>query len=180
MWRIPPHAEKVFSWVIFDVYHREQKMYDWSIATFEGLKKKWWAIIFPITKDKKVLIIKEIQPHMSEWKFWIPAWWIEDGEDILETAKRELEEETWYTENGIQLVKTYNHDDNKIDCEYNYFVATWCEKTSEQKLDWWEKIEVFEMTFDEVLDLMKTDKSFDKFSKKFIENEIIPIKNKLF
>lgn len=177
--KIPSHAKKVFSWIIFDVYHWEQEMFDWSLETFEMLKRKDAITVFPITKDKKVIIIKEIQPWMTNWKYWIPAWWVEEWEESKDTAKRELLEETGYRWE-FELNQTLQYDNSKIDCEFNYYIATNCVKIAEQSLDSWEQIVPIEMAFDELLIFIEEEKTFDKYQKKFIEEQIIPIKDKLF
>ena len=67
-----------------------------------------------IIKDRKVLVIKENKPEiMNKWNF--PSGRVEDGEDILDAAKREVKEETGLE---VQLTKTtgvYNFDSSSQD-----------------------------------------------------------------
>lgn len=54
--------------------------------------------IVPITKDNKIVLVKQYRYPMGQTVLEIPAGKIDQGEnDTLETAKRELKEETGYT-----------------------------------------------------------------------------------
>lgn len=48
MVKIPSHATKVFSGVIFDVYQWEQELFNGNIATFEALRRPSTVIIIPV------------------------------------------------------------------------------------------------------------------------------------
>jgi hypothetical protein len=89
---IPSHAKKVFEGVIFDVYQWEQKMFDGSVETYEKLKRNGTVEIIAVTKDKKIIVLKESQPARSEFTNLISGR-IERGETPLETARKELLEE---------------------------------------------------------------------------------------
>ncbi len=48
MVKIPSHAVKVFSGVIFDVYQWEQELFNGNVSTFEALRRPSTVIIIPV------------------------------------------------------------------------------------------------------------------------------------
>src|SRR4051812_27271853 len=66
--------------------------------TFSYLNFAKGVCILPITEDQKVVCLKQSRHAMKSWEWELPAGMI-DNESLppIETAKRELEEETGYT-----------------------------------------------------------------------------------
>ena len=78
---------------------------------------------------------------------------IEDGEDILDAAKRELKEETGYEAKEFLLWDS-SQTQSKIDEAHYIFIAKGCEKIAEQNLDSGEKIDIEFISFDEFVDVV--------------------------
>ena len=154
---IPENAEIVFKGKIFDVYQWEQEMYDGSTQTFEKVKRPDTVVIFPVLDDGKVLLTKQEQPGKSIFVGSCGGR-VDEGEDILEAAKRELLEESGYTASEWILWKS-EQPQSKIDWAIYVFIAKGCKKVHGQNLDCWEKIELKEFTFDEFLQIAR-DKTF--------------------
>jgi len=150
--KIPSHAKKVFSGVIFDVYQWKQKLYDGTIVTFEAVRRPWTGLIIPILDNGNILLGKEEQPWKWEYITFLggrqDSW-----ETLKETATRELTEETWYEAEEIKLLFSENPWGTKIDWDIKYYIAKWLKKVSKPKLDWGEKIEVFEVSLEDFLHL---------------------------
>lgn len=146
MW-IPKHAKKVFSWITFDVFHYEQEMFDGSFRTFEKLFRDHSINIIAITKDKKILILREQQPGREEF-LSIIWWWWEDWETPEYTAERELLEETGMKCEELVLLKRYRYS-SRIEHDNYLYIARNCEKIAEQNLEVWEKIKVIECDWEE-------------------------------
>lgn len=64
------------------------------------------ACIVPVTADGQVLLIRQYRYATGEYLVEIPAGLIDEGEDALETAKRELIEETSYEAGSIRELCT--------------------------------------------------------------------------
>ncbi len=144
---IPPHAKKVFSGITFDVYHYKQEMFDGSTQIFEKLKRNHSVDIIAVTKEKKIILIHEEQPWRKPFISLVSGWW-EDEENPLQTAKRELLEETGMQSNDWELLWSFSFT-SRIDYQAHLFVARNAEKISEQNLDAWEKIQIIECDWEE-------------------------------
>lgn len=89
---IPKNAKQVFEGIIFDVYQWQQEMFDGSHKTFEMLQRPDTVQVIAV-HDHKVLGLEEQQPGRPMY-FRMPAGRVDEGEDWLTAAKRELLEET--------------------------------------------------------------------------------------
>jgi len=66
------------------------------------------AAIIPFTKDKKVLFVKQYRKPIEQTLYEIPAGLMDETDATpLETAKRELEEETGYRAEQWQVVTSF-------------------------------------------------------------------------
>jgi 8-oxo-dGTP pyrophosphatase MutT (NUDIX family) len=160
----PENAEKVFKGKIFDIYQWEQSMYDGSTKTFEKLKRPDTVVVFPVLNDGTILLTEQEQPGKDPF-IGACGGRMEEGEDVLESAKREFLEETGYEATEYILWKAM-HPASKIDWVVYFFIAKGCKKVKEQELDGGEKISLTPVTFDEFLQIGRNEK--------FMEREIVP------
>lgn len=114
-------------------------MFDGGVKVFEKLKRNDTVDIIAITSDGYIVILEEQQPWRE--KFYGLVWWTcEDGEDPLQTAHRELLEETWLVSVDWTLFNSYMLS-SRIDYKSNIFIARNCEIVGSQNLDpGWEHI----------------------------------------
>lgn len=181
--KIPNNAKKVFSGVIFDVYQWEQKMFNGSFETFEMLKRKHSIQVLAVTKDKKIIVLKEQHPHLKKSFYGVIGGGQEDKETPLQTAKRELQEETGYTSKNWKLIHI-ERPSSKIDWPLYTYVAKNSKKTHEPKLDAGEKVEVMKVSFGEFMkytiskDFMSTGLTFFLLKLNY-QKKLAEFKNKI-
>lgn len=156
---IPLQAKLVFKGQIFDVYQWEQKMYDVSIAIFEKLKRPDTVQVIAVTDDKKIIVQEEEQPS-SDCFFGLPGGRVDEQEDPLNAAKRELLEETGYEAKEMELIRE-TRPYGKIDWVIYHFVARGCKKVAEPRLDVGEKIKTMLVTFEDFVKLAESHKNRD-------------------
>ena len=113
------------------------------------------AIILPVTKEGNVILV--VQPRVfkpSTVGVEVPAGYIEENEDPIASAKRELEEETGYACEEMVLLAKYFQDSGCSAAHNHCFLALNCYKSTDQHLDKDEFVKFFECTFEEALELI--------------------------
>ncbi len=177
---IPPHAKRVFKGAIFDVYQWEQKMYDGSTAIFEKLKRPDTVVVFAVLPDGKILLTEQEQPGKAPF-IGATGGRVDEGEDILAAAKRELLEESGYEASEFSLLDA-RHPVSKIDWVIYTFIAKGLKKVADMDLDAGEKIKLLPVTFDQFSDLIinsQDDKFSDKeLAERFFKAKLDPAKMK--
>jgi ADP-ribose pyrophosphatase len=145
---VPKNAQKVFTGIIFDVYHWTQEMYDGSATTFEMLKRPDTVEILAIVKDK-VIVLNEEQPHAGQ-RINLPAGRVDPTDsDVLSAAKRELHEETGYSMKQWKLLLV-KQPHFKVEWFIYTFVAWEALSEDEPHIDVGEKITVSLEPFEKV------------------------------
>lgn len=160
MGKIPDHATCVFKGKIFDVYQWEQELYDGSKSTFEMLKRPNTVIVIPLMGDQAVYSSQE-QPGKKPYLALLGGR-ANPGEESLDTAKRELLEETGLASTEWQQIRAFSFP-GKIDWTVYFFVARNCEKVAEQKLDAGEKVQLLTTSIDDLVDRIFTDPNFAEY-----------------
>ena len=154
---IPHGAKMVFKGVIFDVYQWQQQMFDGSFQTFERLRRPDTVCVI-LVQDDRILICEDEQPHRGV-KLTLLGGRADEGESTLESAKRELLEESGMVAAHWELFKTYTPV-LKMDWNIHYFIARQPSKQAEPTLDkGGERITLRSVTFDEFLQIA-TGESF--------------------
>jgi ADP-ribose pyrophosphatase len=114
-----------------------------------------WANVVAITKDQEVVLIKQYRHGVQEVLWEFPGGVVDDSEDPLDGARRELLEETGYTtSNIIEVGRFYPNPANQNNLMYG-FLAYDVEKTELQNLDDAEDIEVHLIPLDELIVMTK-------------------------
>jgi ADP-ribose pyrophosphatase len=110
--------------------------------------------VLPITKDNEIICLKQYRHAMKSWQWELPAGMIDnDSDSPLETAKKELEEETGNkAEHWLDLGSFYPSPGSTTE-EIYLFAATGLTAT-EQKLESSEQIELHKLTMQEVKTLI--------------------------
>ena len=161
---IPDNAKKVFGGVLFDVYQWEQELFDGTKTLFEKLKRPDTVVVFPVLDDGKIILTEQEQPGKEPF-IGATGGRVDEGEDILEAAKRELLEESGYEASEFILWDA-QHPTSKIDWVVYTFIAKGLKKVADMNLDAGEKIALKLVNLDEFIEIA--------INKNFVEKEIIP------
>lgn len=136
------------------------KLQDGAIVIREQVVKQGGGgsatIVLPITEDGNIVLV--VQPRVLNHNgigVELPAGYIESGEEPIQAAMRELEEETGYQASEFMKLASYYQDQGCMEAYNHSFLALNCKKVTEQHLDQDEYIHYFECTYEEALELME-------------------------
>lgn len=113
--------------------------------------------VIAITEDGKFVMERQYRHGLGKTCFEIPAGVIEEGEDPLDAAKRELMEETGYGEGKWRKIMTISGNSSTTDNLSHCYVAEGVRKISGQHLDSTEDLEIVLLDTAQVKDLMVND-----------------------
>ena len=149
-WRkpMPSDARMVFKGVIFEVWQWEQTIYDGSAVVFERLRRSDAAQVILVV-DGMILLQEQYQPDTDRF-LSLPGGRCEPDETPLQSAQRELIEESGYESDEWELFQT-DEPTGKIEWKNYTFIARGGGKKQDTALDAGEKITHRWITFDDFL-----------------------------
>ncbi len=116
------------------------------------------VVIMPITQDGNFVMIVQSRPNTEETVVVeFPAGMVDEGEDFKVSAERELLEETGYVADEIYELEEHYQDQGCSKALIKTFVAVRCHKIQEKSLDGSERLEYVEMSYDDILNMIKSD-----------------------
>lgn len=99
--------ELVFHGSIIDFYKDTVKVPNGNIVKWDFIGHKGAAAVVPITKDGKILMVRQYRNALDRYTLEIPAGGLNGvDEPTLMAATRELEEETGYRSEELELLIT--------------------------------------------------------------------------
>lgn len=122
-------------------------MYDGTTQMFEMLKRPDTVQVIPVIGDK-IMIADEQQPGGAWNGLGLFGGRVDEGEEPLAAAKRELLEEAGLESDDWDLYKSYDPH-RKFEWQVHYYIARNCKKVAEPSPDAGEKIEIKPVSFDE-------------------------------
>ncbi len=111
--------------------------------------------IIPLLSKRRILLLKQYRHALKDHIWEIPAGTMDDGESALSCAKRELVEETGYAAERWQNLGVITPVPGYSDERIHIFLATELTPTA-QDLDQDEIIRVYEVEFDEAIEMIKS------------------------
>lgn len=125
------------------------------------------VVIIPELSNNKFLMILETRPNtLEEVVLEYPAGMIDEGEQAIDAAKRELLEETGYIAQNFELLEWHYQDQGCSQARIYTYLATNLKKVSNNYgVDDDENIRPITITLEETSNLIATEKIVDANSK---------------
>jgi ADP-ribose pyrophosphatase len=111
-------------------------------GNFQRIVLPSFAIVVPVTADRRFVMIREYKPGVDRVSLNTPAGGLAQGEAPLDGARRELLEETGYTTERWQALGSFVVDGNAGCGRANLFLARDVVRVAAPRLDETEEIEV--------------------------------------
>ncbi len=153
-------SEQVFDGALLKVYRDAVRLPDGSMGAREYIRHPGAVAIVPLFDDGRVLLERQFRyPHHREF-IEVPAGKLEPGEPHLDTAKRELLEETGYAAAEWTRLGVIHTAIAYTDEGIEIFLAKKLEKR-ERKLDQGEFLEVLVVDFAEAVRMIRDGRITD-------------------
>jgi ADP-ribose pyrophosphatase len=150
----------VYDGALLKVYRDEVRLPDGSLGVREYIRHPGAVAVVPLLAGGRVLLERQFRyPHRRVF-IEIPAGKLEPGEPHLETAKRELLEETGYAAQRWSHLGVIHVSIAYTDEAIDLFLA---QDLSQQRrnLDQGEFLETFSVPFDEAIDMIRDGRITD-------------------
>lgn len=98
---------EIFKGKVIDLQIEEVELPNGRTSTREIIKHPGAVAILPITKEGKLVLVRQYRKALDKVIVEIPAGKLEKGEEPLASAKRELEEETGYKANELDFIVSF-------------------------------------------------------------------------
>lgn len=128
---------------------------DGKKATREYVRHQGAAVIIPVLDDGKLIFEKQFRYPLGQALVEFPAGKIDPGEAALNTAERELLEETGFVAREWRHLGLMHPCVGYSDERIEIFMARGLRRQAEQNLDHGEFLDVFELSLDDALDAVR-------------------------
>lgn len=156
------HTKKIFDGKIISVQVDDVVLPDGNVSKRELVKHPGAVAVIPVTRDGKIVLVKQYRKPLERTLVEIPAGKIEPNEEPQITALRELEEETGYTTNELTHVTSFYTSPGFADEIIHLYMANDLEQLDEKIAgDADEFIELIELTLEEAEQYIEDKKIYD-------------------
>lgn len=143
-------SEKIFSGNVISLQVDEVVLPNGKKAKRELIKHPGAVAIIAITDENKMVMVEQYRKALERTIIEIPAGKIEKGEEAAVCAKRELEEETGYDCDSLELLNSFYTSPGFADEIVHVYIAKGLtKKENPAGLDEDEFVNLMELTLDE-------------------------------
>jgi len=139
---------------MLEVYQDEVRLPDGRSAVWDKIEHKGAAAVIPVTEDGRILMVRQYRHAIGRYTLEIPAGGRNSvSEPMLETARRELQEETGFQSDDYEFLVSINTVAAYSSEQIDIFVARNL-YAGKQNLDEDEFIDVKSCSVDEIRDMI--------------------------
>jgi len=143
--------ELVYTSRVFSLYRSTYARGDGRNVNMDIIRHRGAVAILPVTEDGSIILERQFRYALNSWLWEVPAGTLENDEEPLECARRELKEETGYEGNDFrrvgEIIPAPGYDDEKL----TLYVARVSGEPTGKKLDEDELIEISRIKAEEAV-----------------------------
>ena len=118
-----------------------------NVTDYFVIERSDYVVVVALTSQSQVLLVRQYKHGVGQIMAELPAGYVDEGEDPLVCARRELREETGYEAEAMEPLATLFAAPSAASYRGHLFLATGARRVGEQRLDVNEKIQVETMDF---------------------------------
>jgi ADP-ribose pyrophosphatase len=145
-------GERIYEGRILDLEVDRVLLASGNEAMREVVRHKGAVVVLPLHEDRRIELVRQYRYPMAEVLLELPAGKLDPGEEPMDCAARELEEETAWKPVEIHELGWFYTTPGFTDEVLHAFIATPLEKAPEVAQNPDEAIEIVTMTVDQALD----------------------------
>ncbi len=146
--------QKIWKGKVFDFTVEQTVLPNGRETTIDVVRHPGSAAIVPIQEDRSVVLLWQYRPVVQTFLWEIPAGTMHRGEEPLDCAKRELEEECGLLASRFDKIGEILTAPGYSDEQIHLFLARDLSATT-QKLDEDEYLQIHSFRFEDALELIK-------------------------
>lgn len=155
-------TEKIFEGKVISLQVDEVELPDGNRSKREIIKHPGAVAVIAVTEENKILMVEQYRKAMERSLVEIPAGKLEKGEDPVDSACRELEEETGYECERMEPITSFYTSPGFADeLVHLFFAHSIRKKENAAQVDEDEFVELYELSLEEAVEYMKEGKIRD-------------------
>ncbi|MEH7333761.1 NUDIX hydrolase [Neobacillus drentensis] len=156
------HSEEIFSGKVISLHLQDVELPNGKQSKREIVKHPGAVAILAVTNDEKIIMVEQYRKALERTIVEIPAGKLEKGEEPAVCARRELEEETGYGCESLELLTSFYTSPGFADEIVHVYLAKGLSKIENSAaLDEDEFVNLEELTLEEALQYVKEQKIYD-------------------
>lgn len=154
------NVTKIYDGKIIKLQVEEVELPNGKTSEREIVKHPGAVAIIPVTKEGKLVLVRQYRKALEKVIVEIPAGKLEKGEEPIDSAQRELEEETSYQAGKLEFLVSFYTSPGFADELIYLYIATGLEQ-GKAELDEDEFLDVIEVTTKEAEEMIKNEMIHD-------------------
>lgn len=155
-------SERIYEGKIINLKVDEVDLPNGRTSKRELIEHPGAVAILALTADNKIIMVEQYRKALERSIIEVPAGKLEKGETPETTAMRELEEETGYTADSLELIQSFSTSPGFADEVVHLFFAEGLHKSESGAVtDDDEFVELMEVTIQEAEEMMKDNRIYD-------------------
>jgi len=153
-------SEIVYDGPVFKVRKHHVHAVNGGVSTRDVVEHNGGSVMLAVKDDGKILMVRQFRKALERVMLELPAGKRDPGEDPLETARRELKEETGYTAGTVEYMTTMTPSCGYTSEILNIYL---CRDLvpGETHFDETEDLDLYEYTADELVNMIMENKIQD-------------------